>query len=110
MRVFLDDKKDLPEGFDLLVRTFDDMMQLLIYGQAITHLSLDWDLGEIEKGRDLCDGIKICHFISRLAYKGQLSRFTWDVHSEAEYKKQEMEEIMRQADEQWDINEKRNSS
>ena len=48
MKIFLDDERPAPEGF-LLVRWPDEVIQLLEHGQ-VTHLSLDHDLGDDERG------------------------------------------------------------
>ena len=48
MKVFLDDERPVPDGW-VLVRWPDEVIELLRTG-TVTHLSLDHDLGDDERG------------------------------------------------------------
>lgn len=47
MRVWLDDERPMPLGFDVHVKTADEAIKLLANGQ-VKVISLDHDLGENE--------------------------------------------------------------
>lgn len=74
MRVYLDDRRPKPEGFDILAKTSEECISLLKTGE-VTHISLDHDLG----GDD--DGYKVAVWIERAVRDGLIRKPTWEVHS-----------------------------
>lgn len=79
MRVWLDDIREMPEGFDLHARTFEEAIDLLKTGD-ITHLSFDHDLGMA--GETVAKtGYDVAVWIESKAFAGKLSPLTWEIHS-----------------------------
>jgi hypothetical protein len=77
MKVFLDDCRPMPAGFDILVKTAGEAIALLKTGK-VTVISLDHDLGispEIGSGYD------VACFIESAAYFGNIPRLEWHIHS-----------------------------
>jgi len=74
MRLWLDDERPMPDGFDLHVRTVQQAIDVIV-GGGVTHISFDNDLGEDEEGRHLAN------FIELGAFNGRLRRMTWEIHS-----------------------------
>lgn len=64
MKIFLDDVRKCPDGFEL-AQTYDEVIQMLINCDAaccpIECLSLDNDLGEEKEGRHVLDWIEEQH-------------------------------------------------
>lgn len=58
MKLFLDDTRNVPEGY-ILVRTYKEMIKLLesTKPEDIEEISLDHDLGSKESGYDICKWI-----------------------------------------------------
>jgi hypothetical protein len=74
MRLFVDDVRSMPAGFDRVVRTSAEAIALLKTGK-VTFLSLDHDLGSEDTG------YAVALFIERAAALRELGRLDWRVHS-----------------------------
>lgn len=94
--IWLDDLRPMPKGFDIHVRTVEDMIEIFST-TPVDHVSLDHDLGENEKtGYDLAKWIEV------EAFYGRLSKFTWHVHSANPAGAKMMTYALIRADEYWE--------
>lgn len=76
MRVWLDDERKMPEGFDLHVRTATEAIDVLKTGK-VQLISLDHDLGPPEAGT----GYDVAAWIEEAAFSKQIPRLEWRIHS-----------------------------
>ena len=76
MRVYLDDIRPIPQGYDICVRTYKAAMLVLKTGE-VTFMSFDHDLG----GPNNMTGYDIAQFVEKSAAKGTLPKFDWRIHS-----------------------------
>lgn len=76
MKVYLDDERCMPAGFDIQVKTADEAIILLATGR-VTGISLDHDLGAPENGT----GYDVACFIEQEAYRGGMPPFEITIHS-----------------------------
>ena len=87
MKVWLDDIRPTPDGYNKSVTTAQEAIKLLKTGE-VTYISLDhdlgWALGErleiIEVPREET-GYTVALFIEEGARTGTLSRISWSIHS-----------------------------
>ena len=76
MRVWLDDVREMPEGFDYWARTAHAVVSLLLHGHDVTYISFDHDLGQ-EK-----TGYSVATTIESMIQGGFLTKMIeYDVHS-----------------------------
>lgn len=76
VRLWLDDLRPMPKGFDLHVRTATEAIEVLGSG-LVSGISLDHDLGAEENGT----GYDVAKFIEERAYYGTLDPMDVEVHS-----------------------------
>ena len=93
MRIWLDDVRPMPNGFDFWAKNYYEMMGLLISGN-VTHISFDHDLGLGMGGYD------VAKYIEGLAYLGMVE-ITWDVHSANPAGRRNIELAMKSAERFW---------
>lgn len=74
MRVWLDDERPMPSGFDVHVKTAKALLALLYRG-TVNFVSFDHDLGTGPTGYDAAKEIE------RAAFKGTIKPPEFDVHS-----------------------------
>jgi len=75
MNVWLDDVRQMPEGFDAHVCCAEDAISLLESGD-VKFISFDHDLGAEKTGYD------VASWIEQAVFEGKLSRVPdWKVHS-----------------------------
>ena len=74
MRVYLDDCREMPNGFDCVVKTAQEAIDLLKTGE-VTYISLDHDLDLNGTGYD------VACYIEENAHNGSLKRLEWSIHS-----------------------------
>jgi hypothetical protein len=74
MRIWLDDLRPMPEGFDKHVKTAEEAIALLAQGN-VTEISLDNDLGTTLEGYD------VAKFIEMSAFQKTLKPLKVIVHS-----------------------------
>ncbi len=75
IKVWLDDVRPVPEGFDLWVKNSKEAIEALKKG-GVSLISLDHDLGE-ESGT----GYDVAKFIEEMAFRGDMSPMEIRVHS-----------------------------
>jgi len=76
MRVWLDDIRQIPDGFDIWAKNSDFLLGLLISGN-VTYISFDHDLGNDDFGT----GYDVAKWIEQMAYDGNINPIEWDIHS-----------------------------
>ena len=101
MRLWLDDIRPSPPGFDIRVKTAPDAIRFLKSGK-IDEVSLDHDLGEGDDPEvDVGTGYDIAVWIEAKAHDGTLPRLVWNVHSANPVGRQKMEAALQNADRFW---------
>lgn len=96
MRVWLDDERPMPDGFDTHVKTAAEAVLLLQTGD-VTFLSFDHDLGNPDNGT----GYQVASWVEKNAFEGRLPRFEWAVHSANPVGARSMTAALRNADAYW---------
>lgn len=76
IRVWLDDVRPMPDGFDVWVKTSKEAIDVLKRG-GVSFISLDHDLGEEKTGT----GYDVAKFIEEMAFERELSPMEIRVHS-----------------------------
>jgi hypothetical protein len=94
VRVYLDDLRPMPSGFDVVVRTCEEALALLQTGR-VTFLSLDHDLGTEDTG------YTVAKWIERAAFEGTLPALGWAIHSTNPVGRRNMEAALRNAERYW---------
>ena len=95
MKVWLDDERKMPVGFDIHLRTAAGAIEYLKTGK-VTLISLDHDLGE-EKGT----GYEVAKFIEEAAFNQELTRLSWEIHSANPVGRKNMEAALLNANLYW---------
>lgn len=99
MKLWLDDARPLPAGFDLHAKTADEAIAFL-EGGGITLASLDHDLGSYS----LCgSGRDVSLWIMQAAYTGRLAKCLLQVHSANHVEGMRMLEDLRNAYLHWGV-------
>lgn len=109
MRLWLDDIRPMPPGFDVHVKTVEEAVICIASG-SVKHISFDHDLGPAldrpdpsEGSSDVSEltGYDLAKHIEKTAHGGGLSRITWEVHSANPVGKKNIIASMSNADEYW---------
>lgn len=94
MRVWLDDVRPMPNGYDIHARTAREAIRLLQSG-SVAAISFDHDLGT---GPDGCD---VATVIEAGAACGQIGPIEWAIHSANPVGRQRIEAAMQSAERFW---------
>jgi len=98
MRIWLDDKREMPEGFDTHVVSAFKAIDLIRSGK-VTKIGLDHDLGdELFVG----NGHLVADFIEECAFFGTIPRIEWSIQSSNGPEVARMSVALRRADVYWD--------
>jgi hypothetical protein len=98
IRVYLDDIRPTPEGFDLRVYTAQAAIAALETG-TVEYISLDHDLGdEAEVG----NGYMVAKWIEEAAYTRRIPKLVWYIHSQNSVGVASMRMALNNADRYWD--------
>ena len=76
MKIWLDDVRIMPDGFDRHVRSAAEAIGLLVRGR-VTAISLDYDLGDSRYGT----GYDVACWIRKAACEGRLAPIAISIHS-----------------------------
>jgi len=95
MRIWLDDTRPMPDGFDLAVDN-EFLLEVLISNGKVSHLSLDNDLG-IGNG----SGYGVACFIEKLAANGMLNPISWEIHTSNPAARKQIEQALHNAEKFW---------
>lgn len=99
IKVWLDDVREMPEHFDVHVRTAEEAIRLLST-HAVSEISLDHDLGE-----DMTNGYQVAKFIEEGAFTGFLLRLGVFVHTDNAGARPSMVAAIKNARKYWDTRE-----
>ena len=119
MRLWLDDERPMPSGYDIHVKTSQAAMAVIsTMGEFIDEVSLDHDLGDLNG--DCGDGYEVACFIEECAHNymmaviadsklerleagdfKQLKPFKWNVHSANPTGGDKMRHALKNADHYW---------
>jgi hypothetical protein len=96
VRVWLDDLRPIPVGFDHWVKTAQDAIALLKCG-TVSLISLDHDLGPPDAGT----GYDVAKYIEQAAYFDEIPHLQRQIHSANPVGRHNMEAALRNADNYW---------
>jgi hypothetical protein len=94
MRIWLDDKREMPDGFDIWCKDAKDITSYIETGR-VTHISFDHDLG------DGLTGYNVAVYIELLAYNKKIPPMTWDTHTANPVGKKSIEQAMKNSEKFW---------
>lgn len=100
MKIWLDDIRPMPEGYDIHVETVEEAIALLKEGK-VTEISLDNDLGE-----GLKEGYEVAKYIEMAAYYGELEPISLKHHTDNSVARDKMEMAFENAIVFWERDEK----
>ncbi len=98
MRIWLDDVRPMPDGFDLWTKTAKDCIRVL-ETRGISFVSFDHDLGEGKSGYD------VAKVIEEMAFTKFCTRIAWEIHSANPAGRRNIELAMKSAERFWSQNE-----
>jgi len=98
MKVWLDDIRPMPEGYDIHAYSAAEAIELLKSGK-VTEISLDHDLADLER-----DGYEVACWIEKHAYDGTLPKLIWKIHSANPVGVSRMRSALTQAEKWWSNN------
>ena len=96
LRLWLDDCRPMPVGWDVSVPTAPDAIALLASG-AVTAISLDHDLGPVEAGT----GYDVACWIEQAAHEGRIAQLEWSLHTDNPVGRERMRAALINADRFW---------
>lgn len=97
MRVWLDDMRPMPIGFDVHVRTHNAALAIIDTGK-VSFMSFDHDLGDMS---DHKTGYDIAMAVERMAANGTIPQFGWSVHSSNPVGAERIKKALTSADRFW---------
>lgn len=101
MKLWIDDYRPMPVGFDRHVRTVAAAKEAIQEG-IFALVSFDYHLG----GDDTWDsGLTIARWVASEAYEGRIPRFQWAIHSDSKQGAAKIRWALEQADKFWTENE-----
>lgn len=102
MKIWLDDKRTMPEGFDIHVVSAFEAIDMIKTG-LVTKIGLDHDLSE---ETIYGNGHMVSDFIEEQAYFGKIPRIEWSIQSSNGPEIYRMTIALRRADVYWAGHEK----
>lgn len=96
MKIWLDDERPMPLGFDYHARTAHEAIELLEAG-GVTTISLDHDLGDEQNGT----GYDVACYIEQAAYNGMFAPIEVTIHSANPVGRDRMQQALDRAREFW---------
>ncbi len=103
MKLWLDDKRPMPDGWDKHVKTYQDAVNCIETGK-VTHIGFDHDLGD-ETDLEIRNGYEVSKYIEDRAHDGCIPRIIWSIQSDNGPGRLRIEAAMKSADKFWDIHE-----
>src|SRR3990167_6160854 len=92
-RLWVDDIRPMPEGFDLWAKTANEAVALLLMN-TVGFVSFDHDLGG-------STGYEVAKWVEQAAFEGLIGPFEWEVHSSNPVGRQNIEAALRKAEQYW---------
>jgi hypothetical protein len=101
MRIWLDDKRPMPEGYDTHVKTAEEAIRLIDLG-CVTHISLDNFLAD--ENVDHMQGWQVAKHIEQQAINGTLRMIRCYIHTGSIDAREKIKEHLRGAHRAWMLN------
>lgn len=98
MKVWLDDKRPMPDGFDIHTVSAFEAIEMIKTGK-VTKIGLDHDLGD---DTIVGNGHMVSDFIEECAFFGTIPRIEWSIQSSNGPEVSRMSVALRRADIYWD--------
>ena len=100
MKIWLDDKRPMPEGYTLWAKTADAAIHVIaitlsLVPRYVEKISFDHDLGEGKTGYD------VATYIEYLAFKGLIPQIEWEIHTDNPAGRKRIRLAMQSADRFW---------
>jgi len=95
MKLWLDDKRPIPPGYEIWCKTAKQAIWAL-QNYDVTHISFDNDLGT-----GFGEGYQVADWIEEQAHNGKINRLTWAVHSANPVRRDSIVSAMRNAEKFW---------
>lgn len=99
MKLWVDDERPMPEGFDYHAKTAAEAIAMIQQG-TVTAISLDHDLGGLA---DYETGYFIAQFIEMAAHNGWIRPIEWAIHTANPVGRRNMEAALMNANKYWGI-------
>lgn len=99
MKIWLDDERVMPQGFDFHAKTAKEAIRCLESGN-VTEISLDHDLG-LEAPNTT--GYFVAQYIEMAAHNGWIAPIKWEVHSANPAGRKNIEAAMQSAERFWNL-------
>lgn len=99
MKIWVDDERPMPEGFDTHVKTTAEAIRWLETG-SVKFISLDHDLGSEDENET---GYFIARWIEVAAHNGWIPPLEWAIHSANPVGRKNMEAALFKADRYWNV-------
>jgi hypothetical protein len=96
MKLWLDDIRPMPEGYDVHVKTAEGAIMSLQTGM-FDHISFDHDLGDVDEKT----GYDVAKWIEKMAYYKKIKPMTYAIHSANPIGATKIKMAMRMADQYW---------
>lgn len=96
MKLWLDDVRPMPAGFDVHCYTAQAAINALL-DYEVTEISFDHDLGAPEAGT----GYDVAKYIEKLAFSGWFQPIKWQIHSANPVGRQNITAAMKNAEKYW---------
>lgn len=93
-RIWLDDVRPMPEGFNFWYDNPHELLELVKTGD-VSHISFDHDLGSLDSGYWLAMQIE------SLAFYKKIAPISWDIHSANPVGRKNIEQAMQSASRFW---------
>ena len=104
MRIWLDDERQMPDGYDLHIKKASVLIKLLSKGRSVvSFISFDHDLGDDKDGT----GYSVATYIEEMAQAQRIARIEWKIHSANPVGEKNITAAMESAERFWDLYEHR---
>lgn len=98
IRLWLDDVRKPPEEGMVWIKNAREAIELISDG-VVKFISFDHDLG----GNENYTGYTVALYIEARAFRAEICRIKWEIHSANPVGRRAIEMAMKQADKFWDI-------
>ncbi len=96
MKIWLDDTREMPKGFDVWCKTADEAWKIIVKDSPDNFISFDHDLGGKYTGYD------VAKLIEAGAFQGWLiNPVKWEIHSQNPVGRENIKMAMNAADKFW---------
>lgn len=102
MKLWLDDLRPMPKGFDVHAKTVEQALDLLA-SEQFDFISFDHDLGTDSNGNLHLTGYDLAKIIEKKAFEGKMKPLGWAIHSANPVGRQNIERAMQNAERFWNL-------